>query len=246
MRFWRHVSSKVEPKVLETPESSSPDLLDEPINPAPTRNTFELVLTRILERKARAIEKGYCRFGDEYLTRLGERRDPRRYVDRDAAEVSRLALDFSRVNTGPNAEVVQSGDQVDRGGAANCSGSSIEHGQETVAGGCDLVTAEAVELKPDPIVVTPQKLFPSRIAHSTGDGGRIDDVRDKERRNDAFTGFSGLAEAAHPRELDGDDRLVPDDPGVVTGWHVEDTPGPATRCAPSSVSNSSLPEMTKP
>jgi hypothetical protein len=122
-------------------------------------------------------------------------------VHGDAAEVSRLALDFSRVNTGPNAEVVRSGDQVNRGGAANCSRSSIEHRQETVAGGCDLVAAEAVELKPNPIVVTPQKLFPRRIADSTGDGGRIDNVRNKERGNDAFTGFSGLPKATHTREL---------------------------------------------
>jgi hypothetical protein len=30
-----------------------------------------------------------------------------------------LALDFTRVNTGPNTKVIQCGDQVDRGGAAN-------------------------------------------------------------------------------------------------------------------------------
>jgi hypothetical protein len=67
--------------------ASSPHLLDEPIHPAPTRNAFELVVTRILERKPRAVEERHCRFGDEYLTRMGERGDSRRYVHPDAAEV---------------------------------------------------------------------------------------------------------------------------------------------------------------
>jgi hypothetical protein len=45
-------------------------LLEEPVHATPTRNAFELVLTRILERKPRAVQECDCGFGDEYLTRL--------------------------------------------------------------------------------------------------------------------------------------------------------------------------------
>jgi hypothetical protein len=97
------VDSTLEPR-------SRPHLLDEPIHPAPTRNAFELMLTRILKRKSRAVEECHCGFGDEYLTRLSQRGNACGDMHGYASEVSSLALDFTRVNTGPNAEVIQSGD----------------------------------------------------------------------------------------------------------------------------------------
>ena len=68
------------------------------------------------------------RFGDEYLTRLGERGDSCCDVHRDAAEVARLSLDFSGVNARPNAELIQLEGTENRGSAANGPRCSVEHG----------------------------------------------------------------------------------------------------------------------
>src|SRR4029077_1272487 len=91
------------------------------------------------------------------------------------------------------------------------AGGTVEHGQESVAGGVYLGSAETFEDLPDKGMMAVQQLIPGRVAHLGHAIGGPGDVSHQHRRQYPVTD-RGLAPPAPAAPNDGHHRLVADDP----------------------------------
>src|SRR5262249_27959405 len=108
---------------------------------------------------------------DEHLVRLGEGRDPGGDVHRDAGELAVDELGLACVEASSDAEAESADRLGDRRGAADPARGAVERGDEAVAGGADLLTAEALELAPHQRVVALEEIAPLAVAEPRGEGG---------------------------------------------------------------------------
>jgi hypothetical protein len=67
---------------------------------------------------------------------------------------------------------------------ASCG--AVKRGKDTVAGGLDLVTAEAVEIAPNRSMMIVEQITPAMIAKCSGFLGRPDNVREEDRGKHAI------------------------------------------------------------
>jgi len=68
----------------------------------------------------------------------------------------------------------------------NCSSRPVEPRQKSVAGRLDLDTPEAGQLAAEYCVVRIEKLTPASVTHGLRTFGRIDNVGEENRREDAL------------------------------------------------------------
>src|SRR5262249_35983850 len=178
---------------------------------------LELVLASRLEREARALEQLAGRARDEDVAGAGERRDARRRVHGDAADLSAGELDLAGVEADPDADA----ELGDRGVHFRCRAHrprrAVEEREEAVAGGVDLAAAEAPDHAADPVVVLLHQMGPGAIAEALDSRGRADDVAEHHGREYAFAEVLGRQAVEVARgELDRVPGLVALHLGVVT------------------------------
>ena len=165
----------------------------------------------------------------------------------DAAEVSGVALDFTRMDAGADLETILQRAIADRCRTPHGSGCAVEEGKEAVAGGVDLHAAKPVQLGPHTLVVTGQQLFPGRISEPNGHFRGVDDVGDEQGCDKALARLGRLGPAVHAGELDCHKGFVADHPCVVSWRDLKRFTGAKnpTR-TPVSVSISTWPSRTTP
>jgi len=74
---------------------------------------------------------------------------------------------------------------LDRKGAADRPRRSVESGEEAVAGGVHLLSAEAAQLRADALVMLLQQPPPGAVAQLSRPRGRVDNVGEKNCREDS-------------------------------------------------------------
>src|SRR6188472_3748572 len=99
------------------------------------------------------LEQVACRSRDTDLARRGECRDPRCRVDGDAARIASGDGYLARVEARPDLDAQRAHRLGHRPCAPDATTGTVEQGQEAIAGGYDLPTAEPVERGPQPLVV---------------------------------------------------------------------------------------------
>src|SRR3954468_1793612 len=140
--------------------------------PAP-RHVAQLVRAPVLEAEARSDDRPVDRPRREHLARLGESRDPRRDVHRDAADVVADDLALAGVQPRPRRQPERLQPLDDRLRAADRPRRRpVEGDQERVADRLDLAAAEAVELTADDRVVGDEQVAPARVAEARPVAGR--------------------------------------------------------------------------
>ena len=134
-------------------------------------------------------------------------------------------FDLARVDSGTERES-EPGRLVDAGcSRPDRSLGAVEEREDAVAGLLDDPAAQSVHLRLAQLVEGRDRLAPPRIAHPLGRGGRVDDIREEDRRQDPVVGVDRPPERPHPGEVVGLPRLVADDPAVMPGRDVEDHAG---------------------
>jgi hypothetical protein len=90
-------------------------------------------------------------------------RDAGCLVHGDSADVIADQFDFGSVDPLPDLDAKAADGVADPDGRTDRPGRTIEDREESIAGGLNLTTTEAVELVADEAVVTPQKLAPRAV-----------------------------------------------------------------------------------
>jgi hypothetical protein len=105
---------------------------------------------------------------------------------------------------------------ADRSSAAHGAGGSVEDSKEPVAQALDLTPAKPGELSARHMCVLLPNETPTVIAHRRRLRGRVDDVGEQDRREDAIEGllFVAANRAYEPLDL-GDQRVLVPRPGEV-------------------------------
>jgi hypothetical protein len=102
-------------------------------------------------------------------------------VNRDPAELRADAFDFTGVNAGSNLDP----EGTERAHDVDCALHGIERllegDQEAIAGGIDLASAVAPDLRADNRVVALHQSAPTRVADLGQPLGRLDDVGEQNR-----------------------------------------------------------------
>src|SRR3954453_18155351 len=123
--------------------------------------------------------------------------------------------DFTGMQPGPDLQIQSPHRRRHGSGASDRPCGTIEQRQEPVACGIELAPAPAIELRPHHLVVRDDDPPPRRIAHPAQSRGRIDDVGEEDRGEDALVLVGLDAEDCGARDLDAVERLVAGDPRVV-------------------------------
>src|SRR5438309_712602 len=153
---------------------------------------------------------------DEDFGRTRERQDARRRMDCLPAHIARRQLHFAGVDARSNLEPEGPCGTAHPIRTPHGACGPVEQREEAVARGTYFPTAESIELEPQPLIVLREELPPGRITDSFRCGGRIDNVGEQQRREDALaTAHDRPAEGSHPGKVDRDPRVVADYPGVV-------------------------------
>jgi hypothetical protein len=146
-------------------------------------------------------------------------------VDCDATDVTRDRLDFSGMDTSANGEAKSLSGFAYRGRAPNCALGPVELGEHTIAGRFDEAALVAIDRRRRLAIVLPDEVTPALGPKLGRAAGRINDVSEDDRsENPSFQGVL-LAERPHRLEVHPHPWLVPDDPGIVSGWDLEDLAG---------------------
>ena len=122
---------------------------------------------------------------DEDLAGACDARQASTHVDRHAAEPAVLELTLARVDTGANLEAEFDDLVVERARERHGVGWDVERSQETIARSVDLAPSEPPEPLPKPRLVRPKQLGPRPITELQQPSGRVDDVREQDRREHA-------------------------------------------------------------
>ena len=85
-----------------------------------------------------------------------------------------------------------------------------------------LLPKVALEAGSNKAIVLAKLLLPGRVPESARRRGRVDDVGHQERRHDPVPARRSPELLDVAEEVEDDGRLVPDDPGIVAGWDIED------------------------
>ena len=109
----------------------------------------------------------------------------------DAAPATLAPFDLAGVDGGPHLEAQPADDVVEREGAAQRPGRCVEGGHDPVAGALDVLAHPSVHLRLRHLEVPVHKLAPGAIAHLGGLGGRLDDVGEQDRGQDAVRVLGG-------------------------------------------------------
>ena len=131
-------------------------------------------------------------------------------------------VDLTGVDARPDLDPERADGLGHRGRTPDGSGRPVEQSQEAVARCVHFAAPEPVQLGAQAIVVVEKQALPRRVADASQCHGRIDDVREEDRRQ----GPLGLQVGSDPedprtRELDRVPGLVAHDPGVVPGRDLE-------------------------
>jgi hypothetical protein len=137
-------------------------------------------------------------------------------VNRDAAEVSGVALDFARMDACTDLETILERAIADCCRTPHGSCCAIEEGKEAVARRIDLHAAKPIQLDPHSLVVSSQQLFPGRISKPSGYFRGVHDVGDEQGRHEALARLCRLGPSVHAAELDRHKRFVADHSRIVT------------------------------
>src|SRR3990170_3565018 len=164
-------------------------------------HAFELMIATILERETRPGGEltGGGRHQD--LTRLCHSHHPGSDVNGQPTHVAGDQLDFSRVDTDPDHEVLTRRRTYQGLTTPDGTARAVEARQEPIAGGDDLMTAVTVELEAGRLVVRAQHVFPVSITQAFGESGRIHHVGEEERREYAVAGRWRLSPTLPPTVL---------------------------------------------
>jgi hypothetical protein len=125
--------------------------------------------------------------GHEDLTRTREARQPCGDVHRHPAEPAVIELALARVDAGADLEAEVGDLVVERACERHRVAGDAEGRQEAVPCRIDLATAEPRQPIPEPCVVGPKHLRPGPVTELAHPAGRVDDVREQERREDAMS-----------------------------------------------------------
>src|SRR6266542_3488648 len=158
---------------------------ERPRTPPRLRNPLQLVSAAVFERDSGTGDEILDGAGDEHLAGPGERCDTRADVDGDAADLLVDKLALAGVQPGAHVEVEVPDPVAHCTGTANGARRPVEARKEPVAGRIDLPPAKASELGADDVMVLLQQDAPAAVAERSRPGGRVDDVREENRRQDA-------------------------------------------------------------
>src|SRR6266545_3553985 len=95
----------------------------------------------IVESKAGAVDEVSGRARNHDLVGVRSRHDPRRGMDRKAADVALAQLDLSGVEAGADADPESANDVANRGGGTNAALCAVEQPDHAVAGRLDELPA---------------------------------------------------------------------------------------------------------
>src|ERR1700722_8811178 len=140
-------------------------------------------------------------------------------MDREAAHVVAYELDLASMNPGPNRDTEEGDRGTNRPRASNRSRRPVEQGEKSIPSLLNLAAAKAVELEPHPAVMLQQQLAPGKIAKPAQMRSGLHDIGAEHRGEHALS-VGGRGEDSCAREFDRFERLVPNDPRIVTGWEV--------------------------
>ena len=107
-----------------------------------------------------------------------------------------------------------------------CAGRASEHREKAISGCVHFSSAKPFELRADDAVVICKQLLPGRVPEPAGSSGGIHDVGHEESGNDAFVPARHADRSHIAEDVQDDDRVIPDDPGIVSGRDVEDIAWP--------------------
>ena len=107
-------------------------------------------------------------------------------MDGDAAWLrAGRPLHLARVDAGPHVEAELREGVADGEPAANRTRRPVEEREEAVAGGVDLLAAEAIELGSDRRIVPSEELRPRCVTELRRPLGRADEIGEEDGREDA-------------------------------------------------------------
>ena len=106
-------------------------------------------------------------------------------------------------------------------GADNGPSGTVEHGQEAVTGRAHLTPSMGLQEAADVLAVSCQEPLPRSITKPFCFGRRADDVGEEHGRKDTLARLRRLPKVLDPLEVNGNVRLVAEDPGVMAGRDVE-------------------------
>ena len=182
----------------------------------------QLELTQVGEFEAGTGKEVSHGAGHEHLAGLGAIQDSGRRMDGDAAHVVALELDLAGVDAGAGGEPLRRGCVEHPGSASYRAGRAVEHHEEPVAGRLDLPAAETLDLLPRGLVVLGQKRAPATVSHAGQRLGRRGEIGEDDGGERSLRDFRRrLRKQPAAGEVDGDPRLIADDPRVVAGRHLE-------------------------
>lgn len=160
------------------------------------RDTFERVCSPALQMQSRPEHEVFHCLGNEYLGRTRERGDPSGDVHCEPADVGAEQLDLARVQTGADLDAQAAGAVDHRPGTADSARRPVESREEAVPRLLHFPTAERLDLRAHQRVMPREQIAPGPVSELGRAAGRVDDVGEQDRREDAI----GLAGLACPRQ----------------------------------------------
>jgi hypothetical protein len=150
------------------------------------RDSLQVVDTAILEREGRADDEVFYRGGDEDLAGSRQSRDASADRHGDSRESPTVRLNLAGVKPCPKLKPLPAHRLADRPSAAHGAGGAVEDSKEPVAQALDLTPAKPGELSARHMCVLLPNVTPTVVAHRRRLRGRVDDVGEQDRREDAM------------------------------------------------------------
>jgi hypothetical protein len=146
----------------QRPNGSADDGIEVPLS----RDALEFMRSAVFEPDARAGDEVFDGTGDEYLSRLGLRRDTRADVDGEPADLAVDQFALSGVQACADVDPQLAYGFSNSRSARDCSSRSVEDREEAVARCVHLSAAVSSELAADPFVVELNSSRPRRSPSS--------------------------------------------------------------------------------
>ena len=143
------------------------------------------MLAAVLEVDARSDQQVLDRSRREDLVPVSHGRHPRRDVHSQTAHAVPPELHLAGVDPGPHPKVERRHGLADGAATTYSPPRPVEGGEEPVAGGIHLASAESVQLAADNDIVLVEHLAPAPVPELGGARRRPDDVGEEERGKDA-------------------------------------------------------------
>lgn len=154
-------------------------------HPSAARDASELVETPIDERQTTPGHHVPNGRRDQHLAGTRDAREARPEMDGNSTEPPVLEFALSRVHPGPDLEAEVDDVVVESTGEGDRDRGDLERREEAVSGRIHFPATERDKPGAESGVVIPQQIGPRAVTELNQAGGRIDDVGEQHRRQDA-------------------------------------------------------------